>query len=326
LKKPHSKYYRTFDKLKDESHRPQWSVIIPTYNCAKYLEQTLKSVLLQDSGDDQMEIIVVDDCSTKDDPKSVVQNVAGSRVRFYQQKENVGKSRNYEYGIAKSKGYYIHLLHGDDVVKPGFYKEMNRLFELFPSAGAAFCHCIYINNQNSYIGESKILGEEAMLLKDFSKDIAKWQLIQPPCLVIKREVYETVGGYDRRLHYIEDWEYYVRCSLNYDFAYSPQPLAEYRIFPENSSSRSAKGGRRLKTLKKVLKIMDAYLPETLLKDIKSKRNQEVAQYCLDYIPKMVYTKDVKGFVLYSKTFFFRNRKPRLWLRWFRFVIQFKKFK
>ena len=45
-------------------HRPKWSVMIPTFNCANYLRQTLESVLAQDPGPEQMQIEVVDDCST----------------------------------------------------------------------------------------------------------------------------------------------------------------------------------------------------------------------------------------------------------------------
>ena len=52
--------------------RTLWSVIIPTYNCAEFLKQTLQSVLAQDPGKALMKIIVVDDHSTKDDPEAVV--------------------------------------------------------------------------------------------------------------------------------------------------------------------------------------------------------------------------------------------------------------
>jgi glycosyltransferase involved in cell wall biosynthesis len=325
VKEVPNKYYSTFRKVRKEQHRPLWSVVIPTYNCAQFLRQTLQSVLLQDPGREHMEIIVVDDCSTQDDPKAVVQELAGDRIQFFQQELNVGKSKNYEFGINQSKGHFIHLLHGDDLVKEGFYKKIEQLFIDFPSAGAAFSHCLHINAQNIKIGESKKLADKPSLFKDFSKDIAVWQLIQPPCLVIKREVYETIGGYDRRLHYIEDWEYYVRCSLSYEFAYTPEPLAEYRIFAENSSSKSVKGGRRLKTLRKVLEIMDAYLPLTLLIQIKRRRNQEVAYYCLNYIPEMVANFDLKGFTVYSVEFFRRNKELRLYVRWLRFIFQYKKF-
>src|SRR5215470_11545792 len=66
----------------DGTTRPLWSVMIPTYNCAKYLRETLTSVLAQDPGAEQMQIDVVDDCSTEDDPEAVVREL-GSRVVFH---------------------------------------------------------------------------------------------------------------------------------------------------------------------------------------------------------------------------------------------------
>ena len=60
--------------------RPLWSVMIPAYNCASYLRQTLASVLAQDPGPEQMQIEVVDDGSTKDDPESVVRETGKGRV------------------------------------------------------------------------------------------------------------------------------------------------------------------------------------------------------------------------------------------------------
>jgi GT2 family glycosyltransferase len=65
-------------------HRPFWSVMIPTYNCANYLAQTLESVLAQDPGPERMQIEVIDDCSTKDDPEAVVREIGKGRVSFLQ--------------------------------------------------------------------------------------------------------------------------------------------------------------------------------------------------------------------------------------------------
>ena len=104
--------------------RPLWTVIIPTYNCANYLKETLASVLEQDPGEASMEIIVVDDHSTKDDPEAVVKEFGKGRVKFIRQEKNIGKVKNYETGLKASRGRYIHQLHGDDLVYDGFYKEI----------------------------------------------------------------------------------------------------------------------------------------------------------------------------------------------------------
>lgn len=123
----------------DNAPRPKWSVLIPTYNSGAYLEGALKSVLAQDPGPELMEIIVVDDHSTSDDPEAVVLRVGGGRVRFIRQPRNVGKVRNYETGLLASRGELIHQLHGDDRVRPGFYRYLQESFDSFPQAGAFFC-------------------------------------------------------------------------------------------------------------------------------------------------------------------------------------------
>ena len=165
----------------------------------------MASVLTQDPGPEVMEIIIVDDHSTKDDPEAVVNEYGQGRVQFYGQPKNIGKSSNYAFGINLSKGNYIHLLHGDDTVKPGFYKTIANLFKEYPKASAAFCRSNYINAENHKIGETELLISKSGIINNFLERIAVWQLIQPPSIVFKREVYEALGGYDTRLEYIEDW-------------------------------------------------------------------------------------------------------------------------
>src|SRR5687767_11951325 len=101
--------------------RPQWSVMIPAYNCIKYLRETLESVLAQDPGPDKMQIEVVDDCSTDGDVQSLVNAVGRGRVCYYKQEINKGSLRNFETCLNRANGIWVHLLHGDDKVKFGFY-------------------------------------------------------------------------------------------------------------------------------------------------------------------------------------------------------------
>lgn len=70
------------DAVPDGVRRPLWSVMIPTYNCADYLKETLASVLTQDPCTGLMQIEVVDDCSTEDDSATVVEDVGHGRVTF----------------------------------------------------------------------------------------------------------------------------------------------------------------------------------------------------------------------------------------------------
>lgn len=120
-----------------KSVRPLWSVVIPTYNCSIYLRETIQSVLIQDKGVENMEIWVVDDCST-DNPQAIVEELGKGRIGFYRQKQNVGQLNNFSTCLNLAKGKIIHLLHGDDFVHDGFYENLWKGFISDDSVGAAF--------------------------------------------------------------------------------------------------------------------------------------------------------------------------------------------
>ena len=119
--------------------------MIPTYNCAGYLEATLHSVLAQAPGPEAMQIEVVDDHSTADDPEEVVMRLGGGRVDFYRQPENMGVVGNLNTCLQRSRGEVVHLLHGDDIVLEGFYRTLGDRLRQHPEAGAAYCRHLYVD-------------------------------------------------------------------------------------------------------------------------------------------------------------------------------------
>ena len=68
--------------------------------------------------------------------------MGGRRVAFYRQPANVGHVRNFNTCIRRARGQLVHLLHGDDAVRPGFYEAMQQPFEAQAEVGAAFCRYI----------------------------------------------------------------------------------------------------------------------------------------------------------------------------------------
>ena len=90
--------------LPDQAKRPVWSVMIPTYNCSRFLKETIESVLDQDFGKDLMQIEVIDDCSTDEDVEAIVNQIGAGRISFYRQPENVGSLRNFETCINRAQG------------------------------------------------------------------------------------------------------------------------------------------------------------------------------------------------------------------------------
>ncbi|MCB0168776.1 MAG: glycosyltransferase family 2 protein, partial [Anaerolineae bacterium] len=205
----------TITPLKADIHRPLWSVMIPTYNCADYLRFALTSVLAQDPGPELMQIEVVDDCSTKDDPAAVVQEIGQGRVQFFRKPRNEGAIANFNTCIQRSRGKLVHILHGDDVVKPGFYSRMGQALLDQEAVGAAFCRQEYIDEQGRPQLTTRYLQKQSGLMSDALSVLAVTNRIQPPAIVVKRWVYETLGGYDARLFHSADWEMWVRIAARY---------------------------------------------------------------------------------------------------------------
>ena len=260
--------------------RPLWSVIIPTYNCANYLKETLRSVLAQEPGEASMEIIVVDDHSTKDNPEAVVKEYGQGRVQFIRQEKNVGKVKNYEAGLRASRGTYIHQLHGDDLVYDGFYSEMERLFNANPNAGAAFCRTNYIDSKSRVTGVTGMIQDNEGIVPDILEKLYTQQYIQTPSIVVKREVYETIGCFDRRLNCMEDWEMWIRIANNYPIATSNKVLAAYRSHQDNATNSTFMNGTALKTHQLIYDIVDGYIEPVIKQKFSKIRNQRQAAFWL----------------------------------------------
>ena len=266
--------------VKSGIQRPLWSVIIPTYNCAEFLKQTLQSVLDQDPGKAIMEIIVVDDYSTKDDPEAVVKKYGKGRVQFIRQEKNVGKVKNYETGLTASNGRYIHQLHGDDFVYDGFYREMETLFNESPSAGAVFCRTNYVDHAGRITGVTGMIQDKEGVVQDMLEKLYTQQYIQTPSMVVKRAVYETIGCFDRRLDCMEDWEMWIRIANNYPITTSNKVLAAYRSHHNNATNSTFMNGTALQTHQLICDLVDDYIEPNVKKKFYKIRNQKQAAFWL----------------------------------------------
>jgi glycosyltransferase involved in cell wall biosynthesis len=272
--------------------------MIPTYNCANYLRETLASVLAQDPGQEVMQIEVVDDHSTKDDPEAVVKELGKGRVSFYRQPENVGYIKNFETCLQRSRGQLIHMLHGDDCVLDGFYLRMHNLFETYPEIGAAFCRQIFMDQQSHWQGLSLLEQSESGVLNNWLERIASAQRITTPSIVVRRDVYEKLGGFDHRFSCTgEDWEMWVRIATEYPVAYEVKPLAAYRIFtPGSLTQSSTRSGKFFQDLRLATEIVQSYLPNYMQKTMASKISKQAKEFwafiAIEHAYQILYTEDV----------------------------------
>lgn len=286
-------YRATIPPIPEGTHRPLWSVMIPTYNCADYLRETLASVLAQDPGPEVMQIEVIDDHSTHDDPAAVVKELGHGRVGFYRQPENVGYIRNFETCLQRSRGQLIHLLHGDDCVRDGFYRKLQRVFEQHPEIGATFCRHIIMDEHGHWQRFSPLEQTESGVLSNWLERIAVEHSIQTPSIVVRREVYERLGGFDRRMSCCgEDWEMWVRIAAHYPTGYEVEPLALYRDRSESLTKRSVRTGQNIRDVHKATDIIQPYLPETMKSELSNKAREVWALWALHFAHQMLAKRDM----------------------------------
>lgn len=242
-------------------HRPRWSVMIPVYNCAGFLLETLAAVLEQALPADDMQIEVVDDHSTDVDVEALVNAMSKGRVSYFRQPENKGSLRNFETCINRATGHLVHILHGDDLIKPGYYQTMQALFDRYPEAGAAFCRYVYIGQSSKPLYYRDAEMEESGILENGLLRLAERQRVQFCTITVKREVYEKLGAF-YGVDYGEDWEMWVRIARHYPVAYVPEVLAAYRLHFASISGQSYATAKNLKDLQWVMLTIQQYLPET----------------------------------------------------------------
>lgn len=264
--------------VKEGMARPLWSVMIPNYNYVEYLREALTSVLMQDPGPEVMQIMVVDNCSTQGNPEAIVSELGKGRVEFYRQPTNVGMLNNFQTCLELSRGKLIHLLHSDDCVQMGFYQKMSKIFSEHPEIGAAFCRSIYIDQYSKPQGFSSLeLAESGILPSDWLLQIAEVSRISVPSLgVVRREVYEKLGGMDSRCGLSADWEMWARIFVHFPMWFETEPLAMWRQHSMSGNVTSAKSNTFIReNFNTVEIIFQTYLPNY----INSKTHQTAKQNC-----------------------------------------------
>jgi hypothetical protein len=154
----------------------------------------------------------------------------------------------------------VHLLHGDDAVRGGFYEAMRRPFEERPDVGAAFCRYIAMDEDGNWQVVSPLEQRASGTLEGWLERIALGQRLQTPSMVVRRDVYEAVGGFDARLAWTEDWEMWVRIAARYPVWFETRPLALYRIHSASSSGRLTRTAESIRDSRRAIELIRAHVP------------------------------------------------------------------
>lgn len=204
------------------SKSPLVSVVIPTYNCAKFIAGTLDSVLNQTFRD--IEIIVVNDGST-DDTEKVLQKYMG-KIRYYF-KENQGVSAARNFGIVDSQGKYIAFLDADDLWMPNKLAWQVNALENNSKYDIAYSNYCFINESGNFLCEG-VKRKKICSGKLFEKIITRKVVAHPITWLVRRKCFDEIGLFDTKLKRSEDHEMISRLSNKFMLFGIKEPLAQLR--------------------------------------------------------------------------------------------------
>jgi glycosyltransferase involved in cell wall biosynthesis len=234
--------------------------MIPVYNRTQYLERTLTSVLSQDPGAGEMQIEVVDDASLLDDPEPIVRRIAGDRVSFARNPRNLGLMPNFNRCIERSLGHWVHILHTDDFVLPGFYERFQTSLRGLDDVGAAFCRHTIVDEGEHRYGDSELERPTPGVLPGFLETISLSQRIQFAAMVVRRSVYEKLGGFRPELSSAGDWDMWKRIAAQYPVWYEPAILAAFRAHSASCTAAGIRSGKVYGDLRRCIDINRSLLP------------------------------------------------------------------
>lgn len=212
--------------------RPAVSVIIPTYNYARFVTEAVDSVLAQTYGD--LEVIVVDDGSTDDTPERM--KTYGDRVRYIRQ-ANQGPSATRNNGIEAARGDLIAFLDADDVWHPGKLRAQMSYLEAHPDVALLATDCT-LELPQPWPALPACVADTAV-------DVGLDELVIHSrfgiCgVVIRRKCLDAAGLFDASLRAAEDRDLWLRIASRFRIAKLCLPLWWYRFHESNSSYAAAR--------------------------------------------------------------------------------------
>lgn len=235
--------------------RPLFSVMVPVYNSTEFMGETLASVLCQDLGPEEMQIEVLDNCSTKGDPDKIVEAIGGGRIHFHRQPTNIGAIENFNSCIRRARGEWVHILHADDTVGPGFYLRAKQAIAANPTISAVAFRVTYINEHGKPIGLSELEAPQPSILSDrFVWRQLTAQRFQCVGMIVKRSAYEELGGFRLGFPHCTDWDMWNRLVLAKQIFYDPEPLACFRQHPGADSSNVFKSGDNVRDERRLIQL------------------------------------------------------------------------
>src|SRR5579871_2339319 len=227
--------------IRSVSSPPLVSIVTPTYNMGRYLEETIRSVLSQDYPN--IEYIVMDAGST--DETLAILKKYGDRLVFHSGPDK-GTADAINKGFERSRGSVFAYLNADDIYLPGAISTAMRTFDSEPDAGVVYGDANWVDEHGDFLAPYPVRPYDAEL---FSQEC----FISQPAAFIRREVFEVAGRMDPSLQYAYDYDLWIRTSRLYPMRKIDAVLATSRMHKENKTV-----GQRRRVLRETLRLVQSH--------------------------------------------------------------------
>lgn len=205
---------------------PQHSFVVPSYNQADYIGETIESLLRQETPGS--EIVVSDDGST-DGSREIIDRYR-DRVRIVHPSRRLGMMGNYNHAVSQASGTWVSLMGSDDKALPGFVSAVRAAIADHPQA-------VLVSGNFQHIdGSGKVLKSEKVLsVKPFAPPPENFHTqlvavkVHPAAHAFRKDMWQKVGGFDESMHLFGDWALWLKLSACGAFVHRPEYFAQYRI-------------------------------------------------------------------------------------------------
>lgn len=216
--------------MKSQQNRPLVSVVIPSFNQAKFLGNAVESVLSQNYG--RVELIVMDGGSS-DDSVDVIKSFE-NKLAYWISKPDGGQAMAINEGFRHSHGEILCWLNSDDYFLPGALAKVVDFLNP-EEKSLLFGNCIHVNEESSRIHGSNVVGAYS------GEKLSIYDYIVQPSSFWTRATWEHVGPLDENLHYTLDWDWFQK-AYQCGIKFNPinDYLSAYRIHPEHKTGTGGK--------------------------------------------------------------------------------------
>jgi len=217
---------------------PLISVIITTYNYAHTVGVAIDSALAQTYP--ELEVLVVDNCSTDATPELVERYRTDPRFRYVRNESNIGMVPNHNKGLRESRGEYVVFLSADDFLLPGHVLQSYRFLQDHPEIDVLYASTFFVDESGRFIGIRQMSGQPIGAYvggrNEFACLFTDGCYMCFPTMLMRRDLYERFGELDEEIK-AADYEIVLRWAANgVRFAYLPEPTCGVRLHSSQQSS------------------------------------------------------------------------------------------